>query len=701
VELQLEQVGDALPSYEIGEEIGRGSTGVVIAARHRQLGREVAVKLLPPDLASNPQVRRRFVAEAKLLASFSHVHIVPVYDFVEQEGLCVLVMERMVGGSLDEYARAGLSAPGGCAAVVAVCSGLHYAHERDVLHRDVKPANVLISDDGTVKVTDFGIAKVLGGSDTLVTRSGFVLGTPAYMAPEQADQGDPTPATDVYGAGTMLYELLAGRLPFPPESNPLQMLYSHVHADPQPLGDAAPDVPAELAEVVMRALERDPADRYTSANEFGGAIVGAAATAWGPDWIAGTPFAVTAPRQTAPALAPTVADAPPETTAPPAGAPPAAPDAADAAPKPPPPPTAPPAAPGAADATPRPGRRRAAVIVAVIALLALAGGIVALVAGGDDPDTERASEPAATPADSAPASGWRPLKRAETPRQQAPAAVLGSRAWVLGGLRDDPEGRPVALRSVDAFDTLTKQWNTGPALPTPVHHAMAATHRGEVVLMGGWRPRGSDLTAISSDRVLALRGGQWVPLPPMTTPRVAGAAVAVGNRIVAVGGQAEDRLVPGTDVFEDGEWKAAAEIPTPREHLAAATDGKFVYAVGGRNLDAGRNSKAFERYDPESDEWTELPDMPGALGGLGAAFVDGQIVAVGGETSTDVLGTTLVYDIARRRWAEGPPLRRPRHGMAVVAFGDTVYALDGATAAGHTNSTPIAEALTFEPRGEG
>ena len=177
--LELGQVAAALPSYEIGEEIGRGSTGVVLAARHRQLGREVAVKLLPPELAENPLVRRRFVDEAKLLASFSHVHIVPVYDFVEQDGLCLLVMERLGGGTLDAFARDGIEAPAACAAVVALCSGLQYAHERGVLHRDVKPGNVLVANDGLVKVTDFGIAKVLGGAETLVTRAGFVLGTPA------------------------------------------------------------------------------------------------------------------------------------------------------------------------------------------------------------------------------------------------------------------------------------------------------------------------------------------------------------------------------------------------------------------------------------------------------------------------------------------------------------------------------------------
>ncbi|MGH2840186.1 MAG: serine/threonine-protein kinase, partial [Solirubrobacteraceae bacterium] len=288
--LPREQVAAALPSYEIGEEIGRGATGVVLAARHRQLGRDVALKLLPPELAENTDVRRRFLSEAKLLASFSHVHIVAVFDFVEQDGLCLLVMERLSGGTLHTYARAGIDAPASCAAVLALCSALHYAHERGVLHRDVKPSNVLIAEDGMVKVTDFGIAKVLGGAETLVTKSGFVLGTPAYMAPEQAEETSPGPATDVYGAGTVLYELLAGRLPFDPESTPLQMLYSHVHSEPQPLRDHAPDVPEELAAVVMQALERDPVKRYRSANDLGIAIAGAAAHTWGSGWLSQAPF---------------------------------------------------------------------------------------------------------------------------------------------------------------------------------------------------------------------------------------------------------------------------------------------------------------------------------------------------------------------------------------------------------------------------
>ena len=684
-----------LPSYEIGEELGRGSTGVVLAARHRQLGREVAIKLLPPELAENPLVRRRFVDEAKLLASFSHVHIVPVYDFVEQDGLCLLVMERLGGGTLDVYARNGIDARAGCAAVVALCSGLQYAHERGVLHRDVKPGNVLVATDGLVKVTDFGIAKVLGGAETLVTRAGFVLGTPAYMAPEQAKGTDVGPATDIYGAGAVLYELLAGELPFPHEGNPLQMLYSRIHSEPRPLTDIAPEVPEPLATVVMRALQREPGERQGSAAELGGQISAAATDAWGRDWHRGTTLggagmlAAGALTEGSRPLEETVTDPPAHSLVPVSalesnGAPPA------------------PAPPEAKESQPDgPDRRgRTLLIAGVLVLVAGIAAVALLLGGGDDPDVEQAQGPAPTP-NTAPASAWTSLPPSPSPRQQAPGAVVGGKAWVIGGLSGGPDGNPEALRSVTGLDLTIRQWSTGaPDLPVALHHAMAATYKGEIVVMGGWIPRGNDLAAISSNRVFALRGQRWVELPSMKSPRVAGGAAVVGDELVVTGGQANNELVPSTEVFDGKEWRVVADIPTPREHLAAASDGRYVYAVGGRELDPGLNLKALERYDPRADSWERLPDMPTALGGLGAAVVEGRLVAVGGETSTDVLGTTLGYDIARERWSEAAPLSTPRHGMTVVGFGDTIYALEGARDAGHSGSTGISEALSFKPRGD-
>jgi N-acetylneuraminic acid mutarotase len=719
VALPREQVAAALPSYEIGEELGRGATGVVLAARHRQLGRDVALKILPPELAENAEVRRRFLAEAKLLASFSHVHIVAVFDFVEQEGLCLLVMERLKGGTLHSYARAGIDAHASCAAVLALCSALHYAHERGVLHRDVKPSNVLIAEDGMVKVTDFGIAKVLGGAETLVTRSGFVLGTPAYMAPEQAEETSPGPATDVYGAGTVLYELLAGRLPFDPESTPLQMLYSHVHSDPHPLLDHAPDVPPDLAAVVMKALERDPIRRYRSANDFGVAIAGAAASAWGSGWLSQAPFTfaaagaiLTAASAERPVL-PTPVEAPAPKTlvdaAPddidfearqlvPIG------DVAEPAPGPLPPPPAPPAPEPepepAGDPSPPPqrsGSRRPLIVAAVVAAIALAGGAIALLSGGDDKPakTTAATTPVTPPPPTATVPvdslDWKKVPDMLAPaRQQMGGAVFGDSAWLIGGLRDSPEGA-VASDQVERFDPTINSWGLGPKLPVALHHDMAVAYDGQLLTLGGWTPEGRNLTANVSNRVYSLVGSRWIDWPSMPTARAAGAAGVVDGKVVVVGGQGADSLVTATDIYDGKRWVQGAPIPTPREHLGAASDGRYLYAVGGRS--EGKNLNTVERYDPRTDTWAELPHMRTKRNGVGVAIVGGQLYAVGGETSYEVLRNVEIYDIARRSWSNAPPLPQARHGMVVVALRGAIYALGGALGVDHTKTTPIATTL--------
>ena len=141
-----------------------------------------------------------------------------------------------------------------------------------------------------------------------------------------------------------------------------------------------------------------------------------------------------------------------------------------------------------------------------------------------------------------------------------------------------------------------------------------------------------------------------------------------------------------------------ADIPTTREHLGGATDGRFVYAVGGRKLAADKNLAALERYDPAKDEWEKLPGMPKPLGGLGAAFAAGRVVAVGAETSNAVLGTTLLYDVARKKWSSADSLPTARHGLSVAAVGRRSTRWSGARQPGHTNSTNLADALTLQPK---
>jgi hypothetical protein len=293
--LDLDRVATLLPAYDVGPELGRGGWGIVINGRHRALGREVAIKQLPRAFGSNPAVRARFVAEARLLASLDHPHIVPIYDFVEQEGLCLLVMEKLTGGTLwSRFQDAAITFEGACASLLAVLTALNFAHSRAILHRDVKPENVMFAASGSLKVTDFGIAKVLGGPETVATMAGEVIGTPAYMSPEQAQGAELTAATDVYSAGVMLFELLSGRLPFSEEGGAVTILYRHVHEQPESLSRLAPGVPEPVADAVMVSLATSPSDRFPSAEAFAIALATAATASWGTGWLDGSGIAVSA-----------------------------------------------------------------------------------------------------------------------------------------------------------------------------------------------------------------------------------------------------------------------------------------------------------------------------------------------------------------------------------------------------------------------
>jgi hypothetical protein len=282
----------ALPGYDIGQELGRGSFGVVYAGWHRHLGRPVAIKLLSRAL-SDDVVHTRFLAEARVLASLHHPHIVPVYDYVEYEGRCLLVMEHLDGGTVwEQFQRQGISPEQACAIGIITAAALHHAHGQGILHRDIKPGNLLFAAGQHAKLTDFGIAKVVGGVDALTTSAGEVLGTPAYIAPEQASGAGLSPAADVYAAAVMLYELLSGQLPYSEEGGALAIVFRHVHEDPQPLNSMVSPAIEPLANVVMRALARKPTERFATAEDFGVALCQAAVASFGPGWLARTDLAL-------------------------------------------------------------------------------------------------------------------------------------------------------------------------------------------------------------------------------------------------------------------------------------------------------------------------------------------------------------------------------------------------------------------------
>ncbi|MEW6309251.1 MAG: serine/threonine-protein kinase [Bacillota bacterium] len=258
--------------YEVMDELGRGGMGVVYRARQPSLQRMVALKVLPGKFARDEEFLARFRLEAFAGGGLSHPNIVHVYDAGQDGDDHYIAMELVEGETLkDLLARKGKLSPPEIASIGAqVAAALDYAHTRGVVHRDVKPSNILIGSDGQAKLVDFGIARA-AGSERL-TRAGINIGTPEYMAPEQVDPsaGSIDGRTDVYALGICLYELLAGRVPFSGE-NTLQVAYAHLHGQP-----ARPDGPAELVDSIMKSIARDQSDRWQTAGDLLLALEGCA-----------------------------------------------------------------------------------------------------------------------------------------------------------------------------------------------------------------------------------------------------------------------------------------------------------------------------------------------------------------------------------------------------------------------------------------
>jgi WD40 repeat protein len=267
-----------VPGYEVLGELGRGGMGVVYKARHLQLDRLVALKMILAGSHAGADALRRFRTEAEAVARLQHANVVQIYDVGEHQGLPYLALEFCPGGSLAGRLD-GTPLPPGPAAALAetLARAVHAAHQAGVVHRDLKPANVLLAADGTPKISDFGLAKKLddpGGP----TRSGAVLGTPSYMAPEQAgataasDQAvsvsrEVGPATDVYALGAMLYELVTGRPPFM-GSTPMNTVLQLLTCEPVPPRLLVPKVPRDLETVCLKCLQKDARKRYASAAEL-------------------------------------------------------------------------------------------------------------------------------------------------------------------------------------------------------------------------------------------------------------------------------------------------------------------------------------------------------------------------------------------------------------------------------------------------
>ena len=660
-------------------EVGRGGAGVVYRCYQTSLARSVAIKVMASDLDEDN--RERFLREGYAMGGLSgHPNIENILQVgVTESNRPYIVMPYHEAGSLAQRLRrvGRIAWPDALRIGVKLCGALETAHRAGTLHRDIKPGNVLVNDYGEPQLSDFGIARIVGGYETA---TGFFTGTIAFTAPEVLAGNPPTTASDVYSLGATIYALIAGTAAHERKSGE-DLIAHYLRISSTPVPDMRPrGIPADVCAAIEKAMSLDPAKRHASAADFGRELQLAQRHNGliADSMVLSETGTVNKGRQQGVSSDATVVRVRRFTL----GAPANAADAGSDLPR----PTGPICQPH--------GRCRRAPLA--MNLSSMPGPIPH--AAGDRPtgttSHERSgiADPCCSPLQppSSRCCWWsavstsfhratkataapRPVRVNQRPRLRP--AGSRSRMRALPARRRRPprptapsgfSGGSEAMASVsgrhEGYDPAIDSWKGGDDLPVPVQHAMSVTWQGTPVVLGGWRAEGAN-TEVATDKVWRVVNSRWVELPPLLQPRAAGAAAVVGDRLVVTGGVgANGRLLNTTEVFDGNSWKLGAEMPTPRQMLGAASDGKVVYAVGG--TDGAADLPTVEAYDPAADSWTSLPALPQPRSDLGVAIADARLVAVGGLSAGQVLKSVAVMDLATNdmgRFA-GHEHRAARHG---------------------------------------
>ena len=726
--------GRQLGQYEVRELVRHGGMASVYKAYQPSLDRWVAIKVLArPD---DSTFVARFEAEARSIARFQHPNIVPVHDYGEQEGHLYLVVTYVEDGrSLADLVGEPMAADRALQFGVQVLAGLSYAHGKGVVHRDIKPANVLLPSPDWPMLADFGIAKLLLGHRRDLTQPGMVLGTAAYMAPEQTFGLPVDERTDLYSVGVMLYELITGRVPFDADT-PVMVMMKQAYEPPEPLRTVVPDVPVQIEQLLLRALAKDPNDRFQSAEAMSAAITAtlaqlkeklAPSVSEGPladGFLAGVDAytagrwaeavarltsvhdsdpnyenveaLLKAARSTheremvpAPASPEQTAEAAPQATpapAPPAQPPPAPTDRGPEAPRAPAP-----AAPGVRTAAPAAsvrtepdqadtggeregGRRRTWRPWAVAAVAAAAAAVGIWLSLGEGERGARTAPPGTTTAPKPPERQWTATAQAPLGVESAGTAVFKGKVWIVGGFDGTRQGRADAI----VYDPAKDAWSEGPKLPRAITHAALVSTGKELFVIGGYA--GSTTEPVATVRRLDEATSRWVRAPSLPGAVGAGAAAWDGRRIVYAGGVGADGE-PSSSVLalENGAWRRLGRLSRAREHLAAATDGKgTTYFLAGE-VNRGNLKTALRTVDAvKGNTVRKVGDVPTARGSVAGFFSPSDGACVGGGRD----GGQGLHPEVECIGSDGvtkklPNLRTPRHGLGMVVIDGSAYALLG------------------------
>lgn len=264
-------IGKTLGQFEILEEIGRGGMATVYSARQLSMNRTVAVKVLPRHFMHDPGFIERFEREVEVISQLEHPHILPIYDYGELDGMPYIAMRYLGGGSMAQWVRRGrIKVQDLVKPLTQISQAMDYAHQQGIIHRDLKPGNIMLDEGGNAYLSDFGIARVMGSDLT----GSAIIGTPAYMSPEQAHGVPIDGRSDIYSLGIVVYELIAGREPFQSET-PMGLLLMHINEPLPSLSEYRDDVPRSIERVIEKATAKDPDDRYPSAGDLAQAFTNA------------------------------------------------------------------------------------------------------------------------------------------------------------------------------------------------------------------------------------------------------------------------------------------------------------------------------------------------------------------------------------------------------------------------------------------